>query len=383
MEDIYKKAFEQANNLQPIFLNQSLQLSFIEYMTAHREAFNGLLRAELGYYVSTCVEFGVNISIIEKHSDCYTYDYYAFPNEKSRRMDHSHITVMSPQEIYPHRHDYYELVYVLQGSFQHIIADHRVVLHENDMLLLDLNTVHSEYLDGNSVVQYLQIPRSIIQHILDEQVLSSALTDFFSAPKKREDSFRYIHFVHQGAALLRAHIVDLFQERYYRQTGSKYIIYGLLMRLLVRVDRADEYKMFLYKGEEKGNTKIFRMIDRYLERHYWNVDQPAMEAELNYSRDYINRIVRKTTGQTLTEYCISKRLEYAAWLLVRTKMSVNEIVDQCGYRNKTYFYRIFQAKFGFSPKEFRDRYSKLREHDEKLSAELDSYGKPSNRPPVI
>ncbi|MEG2652254.1 MAG: AraC family transcriptional regulator, partial [Ruthenibacterium sp.] len=59
------------------------------------------------------------------------------------------------------------------------------------------------------------------------------------------------------------------------------------------------------------------------------------------------------TGNTFNVLLQQKRLDKATRLLRDTKLSVQEIISAVGYENTSYFYRIFRAQFGVSPKEYR------------------------------
>ncbi len=49
-----------------------------------------------------------------------------------------------------------------------------------------------------------------------------------------------------------------------------------------------------------------------------------------------------------------KRLSQAAYMLKNTRIGVEEISKAVGYENKSYFYRLLNARFGMSPKKYRD-----------------------------
>jgi AraC-like DNA-binding protein len=49
-----------------------------------------------------------------------------------------------------------------------------------------------------------------------------------------------------------------------------------------------------------------------------------------------------------------RRLQQAAWLLEHTTQRVSDIAVSVGYENVSYFHRIFQKRFGLSPKKYRD-----------------------------
>ena len=83
-------------------------------------------------------------------------------------------------------------------------------------------------------------------------------------------------------------------------------------------------------------------------------DYAALAASLHYDLPYLSRLVRQTTGKNYTELLQEKRLSQAAWLLRNTGKRVDEIANAVGYENLSYFHRLFAARFGQSPKKYRD-----------------------------
>ena len=68
----------------------------------------------------------------------------------------------------------------------------------------------------------------------------------------------------------------------------------------------------------------------------------------------LSRLILKKTGRNYTELLQEKRMSQAAWLLRNTDKKVDEISFSVGYENVSYFHRLFTARFGMSPKKYRD-----------------------------
>ena len=68
----------------------------------------------------------------------------------------------------------------------------------------------------------------------------------------------------------------------------------------------------------------------------------------------LSREIKHRTGKTYTELVQTKRLTQAAYLLRTTAMNVADIAMAVGYDNISYFHRIFQKKYGMTPKKYRD-----------------------------
>lgn len=100
-------------------------------------------------------------------------------------------------------------------------------------------------------------------------------------------------------------------------------------------------------------TSITDIILRNMENDALSVDLIANEASL--SRMQLYRKIKDLAGMTPTEYIRHLRLEHAEHLLKTTSRTVQEIMFECGFSSKTYFYREFDKKYSMTPKEYREQ----------------------------
>ncbi len=49
--------------------------------------------------------------------------------------------------------------------------------------------------------------------------------------------------------------------------------------------------------------QVFERIKLLIEKNYGKYSRQELSRELNYSGDYLNKIVKKFTGLTITRYC--------------------------------------------------------------------------------
>jgi AraC-like DNA-binding protein len=101
-------------------------------------------------------------------------------------------------------------------------------------------------------------------------------------------------------------------------------------------------------------------ILRFLATAYPNpeLDVETMVSTLGISRNKINEILKAELGFTFSTYLNKLRLTEAARLLGdKEDSSVAEIAYAVGYRNVSYFNKLFKEEYGCTPKTFR----KLRE----------------------
>lgn len=68
---------------------------------------------------------------------------------------------------------------------------------------------------------------------------------------------------------------------------------------------------------------------------------------------YLSKLFKEEKGETFINFISDKRLEKSRLLLESTELSIKEITSEVGYNDQNYFSRIFKAKYGLSPKEYR------------------------------
>lgn len=64
-------------------------------------------------------------------------------------------------------------------------------------------------------------------------------------------------------------------------------------------------------------------------------------------------------GQTPGKWLMARRLEYSKFLLETTNQSTAEIMDGCGFVNRSHFVKSFKNTFGISPSRYRQQYTSL------------------------
>lgn len=105
--------------------------------------------------------------------------------------------------------------------------------------------------------------------------------------------------------------------------------------------------------ETQEQNAVFSAL-RYVEEQYRDGSLTEIAARLHYELPSLSRLIRQKTGKNYTELMQEKRLSQAAWLLRNTDKNVDEIANSVGYENLSYFHRLFAARFGQSPKKYRD-----------------------------
>jgi AraC family transcriptional activator of pobA len=79
--------------------------------------------------------------------------------------------------------------------------------------------------------------------------------------------------------------------------------------------------------------------------------------KLNISPNYLSGLLKTLTGRNTQQHIQDKMLEKAKEIISTTELSVSEISYELGFDHPQSFSRLFKAKTGFSPLEFRQAFN--------------------------
>ena len=101
--------------------------------------------------------------------------------------------------------------------------------------------------------------------------------------------------------------------------------------------------------------KLYRVIRSNLQKPGLTTRDIAKEMNMSLRKLYsrMEGVVNVTPSYIIREY----RLAYAAQALLKTKLTTAEIIWQAGFSNRGTFFKNFQARYGCTPKEYREKNS--------------------------
>lgn len=106
---------------------------------------------------------------------------------------------------------------------------------------------------------------------------------------------------------------------------------------------------------KQPHSKAVRLSMNYIRDHYTQpISLEQVAAEVYLTPEYFSRIFKEETGVTFVNYLTDVRLRHSVQLLETTALRVQDVAQQVGYPNVSYFSTIFKKKYGMSPYEYRN-----------------------------
>jgi YesN/AraC family two-component response regulator len=109
-------------------------------------------------------------------------------------------------------------------------------------------------------------------------------------------------------------------------------------------------------AQVKHSDVVFK-VTNYIKRNCnEKLSLDALAREVYLSKSYLSSMFKEETGISLTEYITKVRIEKSKRLLTENSISISAIAKQCGFKDQSYFTKVFKKETGTSPKKYRNNY---------------------------
>lgn len=255
----------------------------------------------------------------------------------------------------PHSHNYVEMVYMCSGEQKHIInGETEIILKKGELLLLNQHASHETGLTGMNdiAVNFIVLP-SFFDTAIELIGHDNKLSEFIvSGLAGHGHEISYMHFnvadVLPVQNLIENLVWSLVSSQPNRRNINQVTMGLLFLNLLNCTDR------LITNAAQSVPERIVVSALREIEENYANASLTQVAARNHVTAAYVSRLVREMTGKTFKELLQEKRIAKSAVLLSTTELPIGDIILTVGYENTSYFYKIFTAVYGMSPKKYRE-----------------------------
>ena len=145
-------------------------------------------------------------------------------------------------------------------------------------------------------------------------------------------------------------ILDQFAETESYQSAAPSLLEALLHISIEDIRNNDENKILFHSS----SYKLWRELDSYLKSHFReDLSRKKIAEAFSMSQSHVSHLFKKFGGKDFTSILTNYRLKHAEMLLRQTKLSLDEIAEQCNYNYTSYFIRIFKKQYNMTPNNFR------------------------------
>ena len=116
----------------------------------------------------------------------------------------------------------------------------------------------------------------------------------------------------------------------------------------------EDYIVQMLEKYPRKNDTLVDNLKAYIDSNIeYNIDISLLARIFHYNERYLGRVFKKQTGISFSEYINRQRVALAKKMLIKSGDTVERIAARCGFKNVTYFNRVFKALTGKAPTDYR------------------------------
>jgi len=249
---------------------------------------------------------------------------------------------------HPHRHSFYEFLYIQKGEGKHEIDGITYDLKANTFHIISKGQVH-QFLFAKEIEGYLiRFKDNILPAVL------SSKEGYYYNILHQISQHQDLTIETSDSALVQVLLQHMLTE--YEMQTAKVIDLSLnqhlLYPLLILMHR---YSSSQIKKQDYQQNQYIQFIN-LLEEHYKQYHTLDYYApKLGITKRQLSLICQEKTGKTAKQLVNERILTEAKRLLKYTTLSLKEISDRLGFNTLAYFCRRFKLGVGKTPSEYKNR----------------------------
>lgn len=249
-----------------------------------------------------------------------------------------------------HSHAHHELLAILSGKSYTRTEDSTLTIESQQCVFLPAKTLHSNYSsDTNSRLISIAFSFRNIKKHTKATCLYSNFEKIFNQDKPivLSDSKKIFDLLNQLKAVFNSS--NIFMH-FHVQSILQEIILSLATNIYKQLDNELALSNFSY------GKNLPYLINLKINSFLSNTDLKTIANELFISKRHLERYVKKTFNMTFSERRTFLRIETAKNLLKNSNLSIEQIVQEVGFTNKTHFYKKFKEYTKMTPSEYRKQF---------------------------
>lgn len=275
-----------------------------------------------------------------------------FINENDDIVLEKHVRFFYPL---PHRHEFFEFIYVLEGSCANLINDVDIHMKKGDLCILPPQVIHSISVNSDSIIVNLLIRNSTFHEVFNViQSDNHVLAKYFNDIRYSTSFHHYLMFKTGNDESIANYIVVMYMQQNESKAFHQIIIDGLFVALCGTLMQSHE-KDILFPNSFYEQQNIMPIVVNYIKNNYIDITLTQVAEHFHMSPQYLSRKIKQFTSRNFQDILTEIKMENAIKLLDFPDLTINSIGEKLGYSDSNYFMKVFKKNYGCTPSEYRDR----------------------------
>ena len=255
------------------------------------------------------------------------------------------IRVYDKKEEKEHFHQEIELLYLLEGTMELAVADRKIHLETDDIIVVNANKKHGFRSSDDILFAQLSIAYEMVSDIFQTTEV------IFWCDSTKGDNEQYAELRNIMKKLLNHYLGTQGNAANFGHIALCYQVMDLLSANFL-VQAADKENL---SEEDRYEYRIMQ-INNYIRANYQQqISIKELSEKLFLSNGYLSRFFKKNYGMSFVEYLTSIRLYHAVDEILYSEQPITKIAYDNGFTNIAMFNKNFKKAYGETPSEMRKK----------------------------
>lgn len=255
-----------------------------------------------------------------------------------------------------HYHNFYEIIYVLEGEYSSMLENQTYHLHKGDFLLIDQNRMHKyhyvEKKHDTSRRIILWVTAQMLEKLGDGNM---NLAECFGERQSCAYHFPVYYEEQLRGYLLKLAMAETAGEEAKR--AKRVLDSGYLTLFFAQLNLLCGRREYLADDENIVNHPLVEQVCAYVELHMAEpVTVEQLSEWVHMSKYHFLRRFKELTGVTVHQFVMNKRLIKACEDL-KADIPIPQVYQAAGFGDYSSFLRNFKRAYKVSPGKYKDFYS--------------------------
>lgn len=250
---------------------------------------------------------------------------------------------------YPHRHDFFEVLYLAKGSGAHVIDGNKYDIEPPCVFFMSPGQAHkiefSHDIEGYIFIftsDFYLINQRNPNRLIEFPFFFTIRQDNPPLLLKTQEDIRFLE------SLFKKGITEVEKENF-----SIEVLRSILD--LVLTSTATLYPYDDNRLQGKGHIVVKKFYQLVEEHFHENLSVAEYADLMALTPNHLTQTVNLLTGKTSSQIIKAKQVLEIKRLLVHTNLSVSEIALRMNFPDQSYFAKFFKREAGVSPLQYRSK----------------------------
>ncbi len=258
-----------------------------------------------------------------------------------------------------HRHNFFELVYIVDGTGKHCINRNKFDYSKGHLFLLTPQDSHKLHVKTTTKFFFIRFNDSYLES-QEGIIAGSGMKEWVS---RLEFIFHHTSRLpgcilnDKGDKLLVNALIDgIIKEYVNKEPYHLEIVQQIVNTLIAIVARNIYIKLPVKMQYASGSGDTIMKMVHYIQNNIYRPEllkSERMAAVFSLSINYLGEYFKKHTGENLQQYITHYKIQLVETRLLHSTMRINEIAFELGFTDESHLNRMFKKYRGVSPGEFR------------------------------